>query len=81
VAVKAGILPLPLAGKPIKVLEFVHAYVAPEGVLVKEVAGIVLPGQTVELAGTVTVTPGETCTTKVNETGNTQEDKGVPVSV
>jgi hypothetical protein len=81
VAVNAGRLPLPLAGKPIPGFEFVQLYVAPDGVLVNAVAGIVVPEQTVEPGGTVTVTPGETVTTKVMLTGVTQADRGVPLRV
>jgi hypothetical protein len=45
VAVNAGSPPEPLAGRPIPVLELVHVYVAPAGVLVKVLAGTALPGQ------------------------------------
>ena len=42
-AVKAGTFPVPLAAKPIAVLEFVQVYVAPEGVLEKLLAPISPP--------------------------------------
>lgn len=42
VAVKEGTLPVPLAASPIAVLLFVHAKVAPEGVLLKLPKGTVL---------------------------------------
>ena len=47
VAVKLGVLPLPLAARPMAVLLFVHANVAPEGVEAKLLAATVAPAQTV----------------------------------
>ena len=44
-AVKAPMFPLPDAPNPIEVLLFVHVKLAPEGVLVKDVAGTVSPSQ------------------------------------
>jgi hypothetical protein len=55
VAVKEGTFPEPLATKPIAVLEFVQANVAPVGVLTKLVAVTVLPLVTAMFAGIVTV--------------------------
>lgn len=55
VAVNEGMLPVPLAANPMAVLEFVHVYVAPGGVLVKLVAATVLLLHTTILAGTVAV--------------------------
>ena len=46
-AVNAPILPVPLAVKPVLVLLFVHAKVAPEGVLLKTEATTFAPAQTV----------------------------------
>jgi hypothetical protein len=60
VAEKEAIFPEPLAGIPIAVLEFVQLNVAPATGLVKLVAGIVVPSQTVVLAGTTTVGVGFT---------------------
>ena len=60
VAANAGVLPLPLAARPIAVFEFVQLNVAPEGVLVKEEAATVPPLQIVMFAGTVTVGVGFT---------------------
>ena len=57
VAVKVGVLPLPEAAKPMAVLEFVQAKVAPAGVEVKAEAGTLAPLQTVMLAGVVIVGP------------------------
>ena len=56
-AVNAPILPVPLAVKPVLVLLFAHAKVAPEGVLLKMEATTFAPAQTVWLIGT-TVTTG-----------------------
>jgi len=55
VAVKGAIFPVPLPGKPIEGLEFVHANVPPGGVLVKFRAGTTAAGHTVISAGTETV--------------------------
>jgi hypothetical protein len=60
VPVNEGTLPVPLAVKPIAVLEFVHANVAPVGVLVKLCEAIVTPLQTAILAGVVIVGRGLT---------------------
>ena len=62
VAVNVGVLPVPLAAKPIAVFEFVHANVAPEGILVNALAGTYAPLHTVLFAGTVTVGKGFTVT-------------------
>jgi len=45
-AIHEEIFPVPLAVSPILILEFVHAKVAPEGVLTKLPTFIVAPGQT-----------------------------------
>ncbi len=58
VAVKEGTLPLPEAPSPIAVLLLVQLKVAPEGILVKFVAGTVAPLQTVIFDGTITVVVG-----------------------
>ena len=63
VVVKVGTFPVPEAAKPMPVLELVHVYVAPAGVLVKAVAGTLDPGQYVLLTGTVTVGLGVTAHT------------------
>ena len=60
VAVNCGTLPVPDAAKPIAVFELVQVTVAPEGVIVKLVAGTNAPSFTVIFAGTVTV--GQTLT-------------------
>ena len=54
VPLKPGMLLLPLAPSPIPVFELVHAKVVPVTELVKLVAAIALPLQTVMLEGTVT---------------------------
>ena len=59
-AVKFCTLPLPLAGKPIAILELVQVYVAPAGVLLKLEAGTGVPAQTVELARAFTAGSGFT---------------------
>jgi len=60
VAVNETISPVPLADKPIAVLELIHEKVPPAGVLVKFVAGTVSLLQIVMFAGTVTVGVGFT---------------------
>lgn len=45
VAVKAGVLPLPLAPKPMVVFELVQLNDPPAGVLAKALAGTVEPAQ------------------------------------
>lgn len=45
VGVNAGMLPFPLAGNPIPVLEFDHEYVVPTTVLVKTIGTVVAPLQ------------------------------------
>jgi hypothetical protein len=67
VAVNAGTFPVPLAAIPMPVLLLVHVYVAPPGVLVKTVAGIFPPLQTVTLGGTVTVGFGLITTVTVED--------------
>jgi hypothetical protein len=49
VPVKVGVPPVPLAAKPIDVVEFVQAYVAPDGVLVKLTAPTLVPLQAIVL--------------------------------
>ena len=56
--VNDGVLPVPLAARPIEVLEFVHAKLAPEVVLVNTPAATVAPLQTVTFAGTTTTGVG-----------------------
>lgn len=60
VAVKAGVLPDPLAARPIAGLELVQVKVPPAGKLLNELAATVDPAQTVMFAGTVTVGVGFT---------------------
>ncbi len=55
VAVNDGTFPKPLATKPIAVLEFVQAKVAPVGVLTKFVVATIAPLVTAMFAGTVRV--------------------------
>ena len=62
VAVNAGLLPAPFAAKPIAVLEFVQAKVAPVGELTKASAGTTAAGHTVTFAGAVIVGIGLTKT-------------------
>ena len=45
VAVNEGILPMPFAGSPIAVFEFVHVYVVAETALLKVVIGVITPLQ------------------------------------
>ena len=59
-AVKLCTLPLPLADKPIAVLELVQLKDVPARLLLKAAKGIVVPAQTVKLAGTVTAGNGFT---------------------
>jgi hypothetical protein len=65
VAVNAGTVPVPLAPRPIAVLEFVQLKIAPAGVLVKDVAGMSVPAQTDTGAGAVIVGTGFTVTVPV----------------
>ena len=51
IAVNEGTLPVPLAWSPMAVLELVHAKVAPAGMLLKLLGGIVAPAQVEILAG------------------------------
>lgn len=60
VAVNAGVFPVPLAARPMAVLELVHAKVVPATPLVKLLAATAPPLHTVMLAGTVTVGIGFT---------------------
>lgn len=60
VAVKLGILPVPLAPRPIAVLEFVHANVVPGVRLVKFTAVVAAPAQTDWLATAATTGVGFT---------------------
>jgi hypothetical protein len=45
--VNTGICPVPLAGRPIRVLELVQVYVVPVMVLFQEVATVGWPAQTI----------------------------------
>ena len=58
VAIKLGILPVPLAGSPIEGFEFVQLRTVPCGILEKLVDGTVVPTQMNELTGTLTVGNG-----------------------
>ena len=60
VAVKAGVLPVPLPAKPIAVLELVHVKVAPAGVLTNEFIGTAAPAQNIRLGSAVTIGNGFT---------------------
>ncbi len=60
VAVNDAMFPVPLEAKPIAVFEFDHVYDPPVGTLVKVVAGMEFPLQTVIFAGTETVGVGFT---------------------
>ena len=60
VATKLGTPPVPLAGRPMAVLLFVQAKVAPAGTLVNVTAVVEAPAQMVTLAGTETVGGGFT---------------------
>jgi hypothetical protein len=59
-AVNPGVLPLPLAAKPIVAFEFVHVNVVPPVLLVKADAATAPPLQTVMFAGTTTLGLGLT---------------------
>jgi hypothetical protein len=59
-AVNTGVFPLPLAPRPIVVLELVHANVVPAVGLVKADAGTEAPLQTTMFAGTTAVGRGLT---------------------
>ena len=59
-AVKPGTLSLPLVARPIAVLELVQLKDVPARLLLKAAKGIVVPAQTVKLAGTVTAGNGFT---------------------
>jgi hypothetical protein len=65
VAVNEGVLVLPLAARPIAVLEFVQVNVAPVGLLVNVFAGTVAPAQTEILDSATTVGKGLTVTVTV----------------
>jgi hypothetical protein len=54
VAVKLGILPVPLAARPIAVLEFVHEYVVPTGAPENVTACVAEPAHTVWFATPLT---------------------------
>lgn len=58
IALKLGILPVPLAGRPIEGFELVHVRTVPGGVLVKLVDETVVPVHITEFAGTITVGNG-----------------------
>ena len=60
VPVNDGVLPVPLAARPIEGVEFVHAKVVPEVVLVKIPAATVDPLQTATFTGTTTTGVGLT---------------------
>ena len=62
VAVKAGVLVVPLAANPIEGLEFVQVNVAPAGVLLKVLARAASPLQYVRFVSAVTVGKGLTVT-------------------
>ena len=65
-AKKAGVLPLPLAAKPMEVLEFVQAKVAPKGVLENVFNGTELFEQNERSSSGVTVGAGLTVMVKVS---------------
>ena len=59
-AVKEGTLPVPLAASPMAVLELVQAKVAPAGMLLKLLEGMVAPAQLEILAGVSMTGKGKT---------------------
>ena len=65
VAVKAAILPVPLAARPIAVLEFVQLYTVPATEPVKVTAVVVAPVHTVWSATALTFAPGLTVIVKL----------------
>jgi hypothetical protein len=80
--VKLGTLPDPLAAeRPVVVLLFVQLNDPPAGALVNVVAGIVVPGQTVELNGTEATGEGFTVTVVVKVFPVQVPDTGVTVYV
>jgi len=64
-AVKAAILPIPLAARPMEGVLFIHLKTTPLGVPVKLTAVVRLPLQTTWLAGWLTVGVGLTVMVKV----------------
>ena len=60
VAVKAGMLPVPVAARPMAGLLLVQVKVAPAGTLVSVTAATAAPAHFVWLGGTVTVAKGST---------------------
>ena len=60
VVVNAGMLPLPLAARPMAGLLLVQVKVAPAGTLVSVTAATAAPAHLVWLGGTVTVAKGST---------------------
>ena len=60
IAVNEGTLPAPLAGSPMAVLELVHSKVAPAGMLLKLVEGMVAPAQLEIFAGAIRTGKGLT---------------------
>jgi len=66
-AVNAGILPFPLAARPISGFELLQLIVAPGGVLLKLLDGTVDPSQKIWLAGTLIIGRGLTVRLKFFE--------------
>ena len=81
VAVNVGKPPVPLATRPIAVLEFVQVYVAPAGVLAKVFAGTAVPEQYVRFGSGLTTGLGCTSTTSGKDKGAKHALIGVPVMV
>jgi hypothetical protein len=79
VAVNAGVLPVPEAARPIAVLEFVQANVAPAGVLTNELIGTAAPAQNVK-SGSAVIT-GTGLTVMVNVCGVPGQPFAVGVTV
>lgn len=76
VAVKLGILPVPLAAKPMAVFEFVHETVPPVGVVASGILATVVEAHAVTFAGGVIV--GGAFTTIVATSTFVHPDVDVP---
>lgn len=79
VAVKEGVFAVPFAPRPIAVFEFVHANVAPDGVLAKLIAATAVPPHAVTFVTAFTVGPG--LTVMVYEEGVPEQPPIVGVTV
>lgn len=81
IATNAGILPVPLAPKPIVVLLFVQVNTVPVTAPVKFIGAVVFPVHTVTLAGCVTVGVGLTVIVKLTAVPAQPAADGVTVMV